>query len=549
MPGGVKPEGIHVAPGCERRGSRVGPIGFLRHFILLEPLCDQKYVHKSLSPHGLTQVKGITRQNCTQKIFDTVIRLNCNRILGRLSSKHFSPPAYLRAVTRDPTSQQLVTVAQRLTASKKKSGLVEDLDAFRSDVRMLHESFQELETSTEEDRLHSIGRTVKAAFRVTGDGVSLQDRLRRLSCNVSTLNSRVIHEINKVSNYWRISCTLAQLSRCREYRALFAEPKLATVQHYEPDTRGSSPRHVHAEIQLIVHYELWPTECLPRVIGASKQACYLCYAFVKAHKQYHILRSHGQIYNQWTVPDCRNYTQETLERFQRALSAVNRGVLDEIRKLRTSPKVSRAHPLQSLINLRIPDFPDGSDTTAKSVKGSQVSLALRQLKGVDAKSQSSKMPSLAPAVDLRNSECHADGGRLRQDSETGVLKCQDGELTRSQLEGVDQDTYINVPVSTAKQTSIATDLSSGPTSLTLDWLDLHFYPPEAAGSSRMKMELARCESNKTTQCDGENTIEIARWQLDQEITFPINKEDPELEIMFVGGLGCIKMRIALYIDH
>ena len=65
---------------------------------------------------------------------------------------------------------------------------------------MLPESFQELETSTEEERVNSISKTVKAAFRVTRDGVSLQDRLRRLSCNVSTLNTRVIYEINKLSN-------------------------------------------------------------------------------------------------------------------------------------------------------------------------------------------------------------------------------------------------------------------------------------------------------------------------------------------------------------
>ena len=125
----------------------------------------------------------MTRQDCTQKIFDTVVRLNCNRILGRLSSKHFSPPAYIRAVTQEPPSQQLVRIAQRLIAPNQKAGFVKDLDAFRSEVRMLHESFQELETSSDEERLHSIGNTVKAAFRVTGDGVSLQDRLRRLSCN------------------------------------------------------------------------------------------------------------------------------------------------------------------------------------------------------------------------------------------------------------------------------------------------------------------------------------------------------------------------------
>ena len=359
----------------------------------------------------------------------------------------------------------------------------------------------------------------------------------------------MIHEINKVSNYWRISCTLTQLCRCLEYRALFAEPILATLQHYEPDIRGSISRYVHAEIQLIVHYEFWPTKCLPRIIGASKQGCYLCYAFVKAHKQFHLLKSHRQIYNQWTVPDCKEYTLETVKRFQRALSTVNQEVLDEIRKTRTSPKGFRPFPLQSLINLRMPDFPDGSDTTAKSARTSEASLVSRQFQKADTKSQHSKMPSLSSLDDLQRKEQYTGVGRSNQNSDTDVWRCQNVELTGSQIGRPYQATYINTSVSTTKQTSIATDPSSGPRGLIFDWLDLHVYPSPAAGYTRMDIKLARCETNETTQNDGKNIIDINSWPLGQKITIPINKADPELDIMFVNGLGRIRMLATLEVDQ
>jgi len=447
-------------------------------------------------------------------------------------------------VTKCPPSQQLVHIAQRLKGPKQKAGLAEDLDAFRSEVRILHESFQEIETSTEEARLQSIGNAVKAAFRLTGNGVSLQGRLRKLGCDPSIVNSRVIHEINKLSNYWRISCTLAQFSRCREYRTLFEEPKLETLEPYEPSERGSSSRHVHAEIQLVVHYEMWPKECLPRVIGASKQACYLCYAFVKAHKQFCLLRSHGQIYNKWTVPDRSEYTLETLERIQRALGAVNQEVLDEIKRTRRSLKTSRNFPLQSSINLQIPEFPEGSDTTVKSSKSSRMSLAARQLRRVDPKPRRPETPSPASLVDARNGEHDTDVGGTHWASETSVSKCEHRGLVSCQVQTPSQDPIIDVGANTTEQISITTDLSSEPKGLILDWLDLHFDPSQAAGGWRTQIELRRCESTRKMEEEGEKTIDTDHWLPGQEITVPINKLGPELEIVFARNYwGRIRMRV------
>ena len=61
---------------------------------------------------------------------------------------------------------------------------------------------------------------------------------------------------------------------------------------------------VHAEIQLLLHYEEHPTASCPRVVCSSKSACYLCQLFFDIHGQYHIPSSHGKLYDTWKWPGC-----------------------------------------------------------------------------------------------------------------------------------------------------------------------------------------------------------------------------------------------------
>jgi hypothetical protein len=59
---------------------------------------------------------------------------------------------------------------------------------------------------------------------------------------------------------------------------------------------------VHAEIQLIFHYEMNPSELPARVVCSSKDACYLCNAFITMHGKMHMPRSHGRLYPGWRLP-------------------------------------------------------------------------------------------------------------------------------------------------------------------------------------------------------------------------------------------------------
>lgn len=59
---------------------------------------------------------------------------------------------------------------------------------------------------------------------------------------------------------------------------------------------------IHAEMQLVWYLETHTTQPPPRVIAASKDACYLCNAFILAQGKYGIPGSHGRVYPGWRLP-------------------------------------------------------------------------------------------------------------------------------------------------------------------------------------------------------------------------------------------------------
>lgn len=63
-------------------------------------------------------------------------------------------------------------------------------------------------------------------------------------------------------------------------------------------------KKIHAEIQLLFYYEQQPqTKRRPRVICSSKNACFLCNAFLHIHNQFYTPMTHGKLYPSWTLPN------------------------------------------------------------------------------------------------------------------------------------------------------------------------------------------------------------------------------------------------------
>lgn len=60
---------------------------------------------------------------------------------------------------------------------------------------------------------------------------------------------------------------------------------------------------IHAEVQIVAHYELHPPAIQPRIIKSSKDTCYLCNLFIKEHGKFHTPRTHGRLYTSWRLPN------------------------------------------------------------------------------------------------------------------------------------------------------------------------------------------------------------------------------------------------------
>lgn len=68
---------------------------------------------------------------------------------------------------------------------------------------------------------------------------------------------------------------------------------------------------VHAEIQLIHHLEMNPSRLPPRVIASSKDAYFLCDAFIFMHGKMYTARTHGRLYPWMASSSCTCLCQST----------------------------------------------------------------------------------------------------------------------------------------------------------------------------------------------------------------------------------------------
>jgi hypothetical protein len=111
--------------------------------------------------------------------------------------------------------------------------------------------------------------------------------------------------------------------------------------------------HVHAEVQLAVHYDLKilhlkPKQASflpPRCIGISKWLCYLCYQFIRAHKMFFPSRTHGRLYDQWTIPDLTEFDEDLLKRYRSILKIMDEGI---VHLTDNEPELWRIEPMTSI---------------------------------------------------------------------------------------------------------------------------------------------------------------------------------------------------------
>jgi hypothetical protein len=93
----------------------------------------------------------------------------------------------------------------------------------------------------------------------------------------------------------------------RLYQKLCKTEAAIAHQFVSEATKAYSESKIHAEIQILAHYEVYEVQRPPRVICSSKDACYLCNAFVSLHGKFHIPASHGRLYQAWRLPELQGF--------------------------------------------------------------------------------------------------------------------------------------------------------------------------------------------------------------------------------------------------
>lgn len=131
---------------------------------------------------------------------------------------------------------------------------------------------------------------------------------------------------------------------------------------------------VHAEMQLLFFYGQNQMRRPPRAVCSSKSACYLCDLFFRIHGQFYLPRTHGRLYNKWTLPDWRILIPEMRRtNFDVVLMQFSEAVKVRIRAALKNGPVRVRHPNESVLVL--PAYWSSSKITVVNPPISEMKLA------------------------------------------------------------------------------------------------------------------------------------------------------------------------------
>lgn len=301
-----------------------------------------------------------TNSEHVDALFHGVVRLHFRRLLARLRSGKWEKPEYLSRSHKKPLWQDIGVVIHRaqFVYTKKEKVLRAEVEKLSGELAAVYKAF---ELASAGDELCKMEQLVQASFELWSPA-SIKDYLVRLESSVGRTPTAQIasalksfRQIQKIGSYRRICVSLVNISRT--YPSLFTNGiKLAYSTPYQsvPTTIGyeewATSCHVHAEVQLAVHYDLMSSQnqesfLRPRAIGISKSLCYLCYQFLLAHQGFFPSRTHGRLYDQWTIPDLVEFNDAVVKRYRTIVKDID----DEVRRFTESePELWRMEPMTSV---------------------------------------------------------------------------------------------------------------------------------------------------------------------------------------------------------
>ncbi|KAF3034130.1 hypothetical protein E8E12_001148 [Didymella heteroderae] len=289
--------------------------------------------------------------NHVEKLFELIIKLHFRRLLARLRSNKWEKPKYLSKQHKKPLWQDFTNLIHRVQFlyTKKEAALRCSVESHLQDLAPHYEAFEESKLGSQGE-LESLKELIKASYECCTT-TEVAEFAKRLEDSPSTTPTakvasaiKCLRQIEKIATYWRIAVSLVDIARA--FPSLFqTQPQLAFLTPYKsvPTAIGyetwATTCHVHAEVQLAVHYDIVFQHSQaantnnefrrPRVVGTSKWLCYLCYLFLRCHTSFVPANTHGRLYDQWTVPDLVDFDTQVCTRYRSILRAMDDEILRE----------------------------------------------------------------------------------------------------------------------------------------------------------------------------------------------------------------------------
>ncbi|KAK6500478.1 hypothetical protein TWF481_010821 [Arthrobotrys musiformis] len=296
------------------------------------------------------------------ELFELIIRLHHRRILGRLRSSKWEKPIYLSRTHKKALWEDFRNLLHRVQFlyTKREKSQRKAVERDIESLAKLYEGFEAL-TPRSDDEAAYIKTLVEESYEFCTAKL-IQDYARRLETVGPTpqLRSAVktLRQIEKIAAYYRVAQTLIRASQRHPYYLQHLEFKYLPPYAGIPTNIGyedwAKTCHVHAEVQLVVYYDLRKRDSsgcgnslAPRAIGTSKYLCYLCYLFLKSHGCYPTANTHGRLYDQWTIPDLAELGDEPRGKYREILRTMDQ----EIVKGAANGPQWRSEPMTSRENL------------------------------------------------------------------------------------------------------------------------------------------------------------------------------------------------------
>ncbi|CZR58861.1 uncharacterized protein PAC_08753 [Phialocephala subalpina] len=288
--------------------------------------------------------RGNSRSEDIDIAFREVVDLDLPRILSRLRSRHSSSRkiAGKRALV-EQLHDALHDSSIRVTTAIKEN---------RREVRDLRSLFVRLEGIADLDAniieaKEVVGVLVKQMYAFSSTS-NLGAALRNSTLEPS-LKTYLPEAIGKLGRYYSATSELVCAARNQAWR-LFENVEVEPFQIQIPAALQKSHWKVHAEMQLLFFYETHLDHLRPRFICSSKSACYLCNLFFTLHGGFHIPKTHGRLYDKWTLPDWLDVPTECRENLGRISTLLKATIDGKVqRALRSRKKKVYHYPNESVL--------------------------------------------------------------------------------------------------------------------------------------------------------------------------------------------------------